>query len=77
MSAPVIYPYPPHAMCEAEAARYVGVSVTAFRDHPHRPAEVWITERRKVFRREDLEQMVDAMAGLPVASPDKGYSNGW
>jgi hypothetical protein len=60
-----VYPYAPAAMSDPEAARYVGLGETLFRQvmardgvKPVRP-----TVGRKVWRRKDLEAWLDRMAG--------------
>jgi hypothetical protein len=49
-------PYPPFAMCEEEAARYLSLSPTTFRQHvmPQVPA-IRLTSGRIAWLREQLE----------------------
>ena len=62
MPAPAAFPDWPAGMSLPFAARYVGLSESAFLA-ADTPAPVWLTERRKVWRRCDLDRWLAVKAG--------------
>ncbi|MBB4268196.1 helix-turn-helix transcriptional regulator [Roseospira visakhapatnamensis] len=70
-------PYWPYALNVEQAAAYVSLSETAFltaMKEDEAPQPVWLTPRRKVWLRADLEKWVDVKAGK---IPNTGSAQEW
>lgn len=53
----------------AEAAGYVGMSKSSYTSHQHKPAPIPLGARARGYLREDLDAMVDRLAGRVIAPP--------
>lgn len=72
------YAYPPRGMRRGEAARYVGLSASAWDKREDRPEPVYIGPKTPVWFREDLDAWLDRIAGRAPASEDgEGYADAW
>lgn len=76
MTPAAAYPFPPRVLRREAAAYYVGLSPRAFDQHPERPAAIPLGPRTPGWKREDLDAMVDRIAGTAPAL-DEDYAAGY
>lgn len=69
------YSYAPRVLRSAEAARYVGMSESAFLAHDRKPDPIALGPKARGYLREDLDAMVDRLAGRAPAS-EEDYADG-
>jgi len=71
------YAYPPRLLHEAEAARYIGMTVAQFRVWPRVPPAVELSPGEKRWDRVDLDNLVDQLkAGERSTDPGDPTADG-
>lgn len=67
------YAYPPKVMRRTEAARYVGLSLSAFDTHSGKPKAIMLGPQTPGWLRDDLDAWVDRIAGRATQSTEQDF----